>query len=65
MNEIEIALEESLKLQNHYATLLNQYDDGERIIFKSSKEWVDRLKGIGKIQPKKLGPLSERNHPMV
>ncbi len=39
-----IALEESLKLQAHYAMLLNQYDGGQRIIFKSVSEWLDRLK---------------------
>lgn len=38
------ALEESLKLQTHYAKLLNQYDGGKRIIFKSVSEWLKRLK---------------------
>jgi len=42
-----IALEESLKLQGHYAELLNQYDGGERMIFKTIKEWIERLKKTG------------------
>jgi hypothetical protein len=44
------ALEHSLKLQENYATLLNMYDGGERIIFKSVDEWVDRLKELGEIK---------------
>ena len=53
MNETEIALEESLKLQSHYANLLNQYDGGERIVFRSSKEWIERLKKVGAIPSNK------------
>jgi len=52
MNEIEtykIALAESIRLQSHYAKLLNIYDEGKRIQFKDSKEWIDRLKETGKI----------------
>lgn len=37
------ALEESLKLQSHYAGLLNHYDDGHRKVFKSAEEWVTVL----------------------
>ena len=60
MNAIEIALEESLKLQSHYAALLNQYDGGERIVFKSTKEWIDRLKEVGTIPSNKsVEPTSE------
>jgi hypothetical protein len=44
------ALEHSLKLQENYATLLNMYDGGERIIFNSVDEWVDRLKELGEIK---------------
>ena len=45
----KIALEESLKLQRHYEMLLNMYDDGQRREFKSSEEWIERLKETGKI----------------
>jgi len=47
--ELRIALSESLKLQKHYAKLLNQYDGGERMIFGSISEWIDRLRVIGKL----------------
>lgn len=39
-----IALQESLKLQAHYARLLNDYDGGNRTVFKSVGEWLKRLK---------------------
>lgn len=47
--EVKIALEESVKLQGHYADLLNMHDGGERMIFKSATEWIERLREIGKI----------------
>ena len=37
------ALEESVKLQSHYAELLNQYDGGQRISFKDADDWKYRL----------------------
>lgn len=37
------ALEESVKLQSHYAACLNQYDGGQRILFKDAEEWKRRL----------------------
>lgn len=39
------ALKESVKLQSHYAMLLNGWDGGKRIEFKSSDEWLERLAG--------------------
>lgn len=39
----ENALEKSVKLQSHYAGLLNQYDGGERMVFESADDWVKRL----------------------
>jgi len=50
IKEIEIALKESLKLQSHYATILNQYDGGKRIVFNSPEEWIERLRKVGMIQ---------------
>ena len=37
------ALEESVKLQSHYAALLNQYDGGKRMTFRNADEWILRL----------------------
>jgi hypothetical protein len=37
------ALEESLKLQSHYAYLLNAHDGGERIGFATADKWIARL----------------------
>ena len=36
-------LSESVKLQSHYAGLLNQYDGGARLQFKDAEEWIARL----------------------
>jgi len=47
--ELEVALDESLKLQSHYAKLLNMHDGGKRIGFKTTEEWINRLKEIKKI----------------
>lgn len=40
------ALAESLKLQSHYASLLNDYDGGKRMQFSSVKEWLERLEDL-------------------
>jgi hypothetical protein len=48
---LQHALEESLKLQAIYARLLNQYDDGKRIVFTSAQTWLDRLRQIRENQP--------------
>lgn len=40
------ALEESVKLQSHYAKLLNMHDGGERLQFHSAEEWVARLAAL-------------------
>ena len=42
-DEIEAALEESVKLQSHYATLLNGWDGGQRMTFPSASAWMTRL----------------------
>lgn len=41
---LRIALEESLKLQSHYAELLNMHDGGQRVSFHSVEAWLERLK---------------------
>jgi hypothetical protein len=53
LNEIailRIALEESLRLQSHYASMLNGYDGGDRMVFNFCSEWIDRLEKIGRIK---------------
>ena len=40
------ALEKSVKLQSHYAVLLNQYDGGERMIFTNAAQWMSRLQAL-------------------
>ena len=42
----EHALDESVKLQSHYAKLLNMHDGGERMVFNSTEEWLARLASI-------------------
>ncbi len=41
---LRIALKESLKLQAHYAALLNMHDGGQRRIIPTIEEWLARLK---------------------
>lgn len=43
------ALQESVKLQSHYAKLLNMHDGGERLAFDTPEEWIGRLIEIGRI----------------
>ena len=50
MNRLEIALSESVKIQSHYAVLLNMYDGGKRLEFKNIQEWMDRLAKVGILQ---------------
>jgi hypothetical protein len=40
------ALAESVKLQSHYASLLNQYDGGRRLQFPTALSWIQRLEKI-------------------
>lgn len=53
MSEVETlqaALMESLILQSHYAAILNAYDGGERLTFATPKEWIERLRSVGKLK---------------
>jgi hypothetical protein len=52
---LTIALEESVKLQSHYAGILNAYDGGERMQFSGAEEWLDRLKETGTIPEVRRG----------
>lgn len=66
--ELVRVLNESVKLQSHYAELLNQYDGGKRLTFKSGLEWWQRCiaveeackLGVGDEEPEtdgeKFGP---------
>jgi hypothetical protein len=48
-NEIAVlkyALEESVKMQSHYATLLNMRDGGSRLTFATSDAWLRRLEEL-------------------
>lgn len=40
------ALEKSVTLQSHYASLLNMHDGGERMTFASAEEWLARLAAV-------------------
>jgi len=46
IDKLENALFESLKLQSHYADLLNMYDGGKRLQFKTIDEWIQRLESL-------------------
>jgi len=47
--DLLVALEESVKLQSHYARLLNQWDGGQRRDFLDGTQWVDRLRETGRL----------------
>ena len=55
IEDLRLALEESVKLQNHYAQLLNDYDQGERMTFETAGDWINRLKEVGKIPKVVIG----------
>jgi len=59
IEKLEKAIDESLKLQSHYAKLLNMYDGGERKGFKTRKEWMDRLDEVAEIQADLCGRLAK------
>lgn len=42
------ALEDLLRLSNHYAELLNMHDGGQRRTFASASEWIKRLEEVKK-----------------
>lgn len=46
--ELEEALYESVMLQSHYAFLLNTRDGGQRTVFKTVRQWMDRVKRVRK-----------------
>jgi hypothetical protein len=41
------ALDESVRLQSHYAELLNMHDGGRRIGFADADAWIARLRETG------------------
>ena len=45
---LEAALEKSVKLQSHYAGLLNAYDGGRRLQFANADAWITRLAALDK-----------------
>lgn len=44
------ALEASVRLQSHYAQMLNMHDGGERLTFEHPTEWMNRLDAIAEAQ---------------
>ena len=50
VQRLRYALEESVKLQSHYAMLLNMWDGGERMQFDSAQAWLDRLDFIQRVR---------------
>jgi hypothetical protein len=44
--ELRLALDDSVKLQSHYAVLLNNYDGGKRLTFAGANAWLARLREL-------------------
>lgn len=55
-SELRHALEESVKLQSHYASLLNMHDGGERMCFTVDL-WIARLRSTA-IGQSAIGPIT-------
>lgn len=53
IKSLENALSESLKLQSHYAVLLNQYDGGARRVFGNNEVWIKRLAEVSAMKTRK------------
>jgi hypothetical protein len=47
-DEVWEALEQSVKLQSHYAELLNMHDGGQRMPFADANAWLHRLRKLEK-----------------
>jgi hypothetical protein len=43
IDELRLALEESVQLQSHYAQILNMHDGGQRLAFANAAAWIQRL----------------------
>ncbi len=48
LRELLRALDESVKLQSHYAGILNSYDGGTRLQFADADAWMKRLADLEK-----------------
>lgn len=46
-DDLRIALDEAIKLQSHYAVLLNIHDGGKRVGFVDGAAWIARLRETG------------------
>lgn len=46
VQELRLALDELVKLQAHYAELLNMHDGGKRRSFRTADEWMARLREL-------------------
>lgn len=51
VTQLEVALVESVKLQAHYAELLNMHDGGQRTVFRDAAAWIARLRETGGLPP--------------
>jgi hypothetical protein len=48
--DLHTALEESVKLQSHYAGILNDHDGGTRLLFANADAWIARLRATGTLK---------------
>lgn len=50
IEQLENALNQSVKLQSHYAVCLNETDVGHRLTFENGQAWIERLKKVGMLR---------------
>jgi hypothetical protein len=53
---LRMALERSLRMQNHYAELLNAHDGGARLGFDTVEAWMERLDSVDGKRPTPAAP---------
>lgn len=49
LSQLRAALDESVKLQSHYAGLLNAHDGGKRMEFADREAWMERLAELARL----------------
>ena len=47
VERLKAGLDKSVRLQSHYAGLLNMHDGGKRMQFATADAWLDRLMALG------------------
>lgn len=50
IEQLYAALESSVRMQSHYASILNMYDNGDRLEFENVDAWLARLQACADLK---------------